>query len=210
MTLRREFLLQSVGGLASVRLLSSTTVGVSALAGDERWLEALSTKKHRTFFDVMHFSPDGTPFRRAATLVRVMNDHYGVRLTDIGIALGMHSAGLAHVVTRETWNELALTGWLASQLSGAESAALTANSTSIADANGRSIHEMRSQGIRILACRETIGRWARRVAVERGRPVEEIAKLITEGLHDGVEPVPAMVAATLLAQEHGANYIASA
>jgi intracellular sulfur oxidation DsrE/DsrF family protein len=210
MTRRREFLLHTVGGLANVRLLSSTTIDLSVLASDEPWLEALSARTHRAFLDVMHFFPDGSPFRRAATLVRVMNERYGARVTDIGIALGMHSAGLAHVVTRETWNDLALTGWLISQLSSAEAAALTANAASIADANGKSIREMRSHGIRVLACRETIGRWARRAAAERGRSVEEMTALITKGLHDGVEPVPAMVAAALLAQEHGAKYIASA
>ena len=32
---------------------------------DDPWLAAIAAKKHKAFMDVMHFFPDGTPFRRA-------------------------------------------------------------------------------------------------------------------------------------------------
>jgi len=62
----------------------------------------------------------------------------------------------------------------------------------------------------VLACRETIGRWAERVATKKGESAVDVASRITSGLHEGIEPVPAMIAAAMVAQERAAKYIALA
>jgi hypothetical protein len=122
----------------------------------------------------------------------------------------MHSAGLAHLVSSDTWNDLDLTPWLKPQLIEADRAALSAGASSIAAANADAVRDLVARGVRFLACRETIGRWAQRLAPHTREAPAVIAARIVKGLHEGTEPVPAMIAATLLAQENGARYVAVA
>jgi intracellular sulfur oxidation DsrE/DsrF family protein len=186
----------------------ASVLNATPAAADDPWLTAIAAKKHKAFMDVMHFFPDGTPFRRAKNLLNVMHESYGAAESDIGVAVGMHGRGLVHLVSQAAWNDLGLMEWLAPQLNGAEAAALKAGAGTFAAASAASVVELRARGVRFLACRETIAKWAQRVATQKGETPTAVSERIVRGLHEGVEPVPAMIAAAVVAQERGVRYIA--
>jgi hypothetical protein len=215
---RRRFLRTTIGGVAGLAAADASVLGAATSSADDPWLAAIAGKKHRAFMDVMHFFPDGTPFRRAKNLLNVLHESYGAAEQDIGLAMGMHGRGLAHLLSPAVWIDLGLAEWLAPQLNGAEQAAFKTN---LAKWEGRefpasalegrdSVQELRGRGVRFLACRETIGRWAQRKATQSGETAGAVAERIVKGLHEGVEPVPAMVAAAVLAQGRGVGYVALA
>lgn len=200
-------------GLAAAAALALTDATSLLAAGAQQgdaWLNAIASRKRKVFFDVMEFFPDGTPFRRAGTLLRVMNESHHVPEGDMGVAIGMHSRGLAHLIAASAWDDLGLTEWLGPQLNTLSAAALVNGPRGFAVANAKSVAELRARGVRVLACRETIGRWAERIAILRTEPLAAAKERIVRALHDGVEPVPAMIAAAVLCQEAGAAYVAVA
>jgi intracellular sulfur oxidation DsrE/DsrF family protein len=208
---RRNFIRTTLGGAAALAVTAARPLGAMSARADEPWLAAYTGKKHKAFMDVMHFFPDGSPFRRAKTLLTVMHDSYGSSDAEIGLLVGMHGAGLAHLMSAAAWDEIGLADWLVPQLNGAELATLKAGAAgSFSKSSGENIRELRARGVHVLACRETIARWAQRVSTLNGETVAAAGERIVRGLHDGVEPVPAMIAATVLSQEGGAHYIAIA
>lgn len=205
---RRSFLRWTFGGVAGLAVADASVLHAATTAADDPWLAAIASKKHKAFMDVMHFYPDGTPFRRAKNLLNVLHESYGAAESDIGVAVGMHALGLAHLVSQAAWDDLGLMEWLAPQLNGAEAAALKAGAATFAAASAASVVELRARGVRILACRETIAKWAQRVATLKGESPAAVSERIVRSLHEGVEPVPAMIAAAVVAQERGAHYVA--
>jgi hypothetical protein len=218
---RRDFLLRALAGAAGLAVTDASALGAAPLraADDEAWLKAYEGKKHKVLMDVMEFFPDETPFRRAKTLLRVMRESYGAHEGDVALTVGMHGRGLAHLVATSVWTDLGLTAWLAPQLNSAAGAGMKAMEVSdgtfgtisnYALMNRDSVKELRDLGVHFVACRETIARWAQRKATQSGESVEIVTARIIHGLHDGVETVPAMIAASVLAQEAGARYVAVA
>jgi len=207
---RRKFLRGTLGGVAGLAVADASLLNAATTAADEPWLAAIAAKKRKAIMDVMHFFPDGTPFRRARTLLNVMHESYGAAEGDVGLAVGAHGRGLAHLVSAATWDDLGLAEWLMPQLNGAEGAALKAGAGMFATASAASVVELRARGVRFLACRETIARWAQRVATQKGETPAAVTERILKGLHEGVEPVPAMGAAVVVAQARGVGYIALA
>jgi intracellular sulfur oxidation DsrE/DsrF family protein len=206
---RRNFIRSTLGGAAALAITGASPLGAIPASAEEPWLAAYAGRKHKAFMDVMRFVPDGAPFRRATTLLTVMHDSYGSSDAEIGLLVGMHSTGLAHLMTAAAWDDLGLTDWLAPQLNGADLATLKAGTAgSFANSGGESIRALRERGVHILACRQTIAGWAKRVSALKGESVAAANERIVRGLHEGVEPVPAMIAAAVLSQEAGAHYIA--
>jgi intracellular sulfur oxidation DsrE/DsrF family protein len=113
-------------------------------------------------------------------------------------------------MSQAAWDDLGLMEWLAPQLNGAEAAALKAGAGTFAAASAASVVELRARGVRFLACRETIAKWALRVATQKGETVPAVTDRIVRGLQEGVEPVPAMIAAAVVAQARGVGYVALA
>src|ERR1035437_4259822 len=113
---RRTFLRWSLRGFAGLAISDANRPNATAISSDDLWLASIAAKRHSAFMDVMEFFPDGTPFRRAKTLQRVMHESYAVAEDDIGIAVGMHGRGLAHLLSAAAWEDLELAEWLAPQL----------------------------------------------------------------------------------------------
>jgi intracellular sulfur oxidation DsrE/DsrF family protein len=208
---RRSFLRWTLGGVAGLAVTAASRPDDASVTPDDPWLAAIASRPHKAIMDVMHFFPDGTPFRRAKALLTVLRESYGVAGRDVGLAVGFHSAGLAQLMREEAWADLGLMAWLAPQLNGAGAAALRAGAAgTFAKAGADGVRELRALGVHVLACRQTVGGWAQRVATQKGETVDAVRERILRGLHEGVEPVPAMIAAVVLGQERGARYVAVA
>ncbi len=73
---------------------------------------------------------------------------------------------------------------------------------------GAGVRDMLGKGMRVLACRNSIMHAARVFAAKSGETPEAVNAKFLAGLHSGVEPVPAMVAAAVLAQARQLSYVA--
>jgi hypothetical protein len=179
-----------------------------AEAPGDAWLDAIARKKHKAFLDVGYFAPDGAPFRRTKALMTALHDGYGAADSAIGIAFGAHSSALAYMLTPAAWDELGLVELVAVSNLNPTDAQTVRNGTKNWGAVGAdNVLDLRQRGVHFLACRETIGRWAGKLATARGGSAQEYAAKIVSGFHPGVEPVPAMIAAAVVAQSRGLGYV---
>lgn len=207
MNRRRAFLFASAGGAVgimagSARTLAAAGAGTSA----HLWLEFVAARQHRAFLDVGRFAADLAPFRRAENLMASLRESESAASADIGIAFGAHSTALGYLLTQRAWDEFSLVEWLTAQLDERERDAFRARADWGAESAAR-IEQLRAAGIRILACRQTMRRWAKTLATRAGVDERDVATRLAESLHAGVEPVPAMIAAAVLAQERRLAYV---
>ncbi len=205
---RRSLLGWMFAGSAGLAL-SPGRVLAHAGADDEPWLKAVAGCKYRAFLDIRSFMLGGYAFRKAATLRNTLTGSFGAKAGDVGIAFGAGSNGLAHVLGPDLWEEYRVGEKVGAEMRPVELAALRAGSqrefgSQMADG----VREMRANGVRVLACRNTIGKWSRDLAAQSGETPDAVQVKILRGLCEGVEPVPAMVAAAVLAQSRGLSYVA--
>lgn len=173
------------------------------------WLDAIAGKPHRAFLDIRGFNPDGTPFRKAANLHRALTEAHGARPDEVGIAFGAGSSSIAYVLAADIWDEYRVGAKVAGTARhGDEAASLRDEPRKWAAAHGAEIRGMLDTGMRVLACRNSLWRWARDFAAVTGEAPERVNEKLIAGLHAGVEPVPAMIAAAVRAQERGLAYVA--
>ena len=173
---------------------------------DEPWLADIAGRPHRAFLDIRSFMLDGYAFRKPVTLRSALMASYGAAPGDIGIAFGAGSNGLAHVLGPDLWEEYRIGEKLA-PAHPAQATALMAH-RSVGTQMAAGVAELRGIGVHVLACRNTIGRWSRDLAARSGEAPDAVQAKILKGLSPGVEPVPAMVAAAVLAQARNVSYVA--
>jgi hypothetical protein len=174
----------------------------------DAWLNAIAGKRYKVFLDVSYFAPDGAPFRRTRALLTVLHDNYGTVEDAVGIAFGAHSSALAYLLTPATWDALGLVELVAgSNLRPADAQALRSATKNWGGLGADNVAELRQRGVHFLACHQTIGIWAGKLATAHGGSAEEYTARIVKGLHEGVEPVPAMIAAAVVAESRGLGYV---
>ena len=210
---RRGFFRWMLGGTAGLALgFPLTTAGAeratSPLDVEDAWLTALAKRKQKAFLDIRGFALDGSPFRRSLALMNVLTITYGLAPTEVGIAFGAHSGGLAHLLSPAFWTEYDVSGKVAGGLRPDDAAALRTAGPSAASVGVNGVRDLQAKGIYVLACRNTIARWSRELADAHKETPEAVQAKILANLHAGIEPVPAMVAAAVLAQSRGLGYVA--
>lgn len=206
---RRQVLGMAIAGFAGVSLPGALHAATPETIEVGAWLESISKKKVRAFLDIRSFAPDGTPFRKASNLLRALIDAHGAKAGEVGIAFGAGSSSIAHVLGRKVWAEYGVGRKVAGAAKTPEEAAsLRTDPAKWAATGGEGVATMLAAGIHVLACRNTIGHWAQDFAAETGEKVEAVNAKLIAGLHPGVEPVPAMIAAAVLAQGRHLSYVA--
>lgn len=176
---------------------------------EEDWLEALAPKAHHAFLDIRSFDPSGTPFRKAHNLHRALTEAHGARPEEVGIAFGAGSSSIAFVLGPAIWREYKVGVKVGGTARNAEEAASLRDEPEAWTARHlEEIQGMRAKGMRVLGCRNSIWRWARDFAAVTGEVPEKVNEKLLAGLQPGVEPVPAMIAAAVRAQERGLGYVA--
>ncbi len=206
---RRRMLGMAVAGIAGVSIPGTLQAAGAESIEIGEWLESISKKKVRAFLDIRSFMPDGTPFRKASNLQRALIDAHGAKPEEVGIAFGAGSSSIAHVLGPKVWAEYGVGRKVAGAAKTPEEAAsLRTDAAKWSAIGGEGVAAMRASGIRVLACRNTMGHWAQDFAKETGENVEVVNAKLIAGLHPGVEPVPAMIAAAVLAQGRHLSYVA--
>ncbi len=193
---------------------ASSLLPVSAFAARrpeplDPWLEAIVGKTHRAFLDIRSFMPDGTPFRKATNLLKALTGAYGASPDDVGIAFGAGSTSIAHVLGPEIWREYPVGEMVANYAGTPEEAnSLRTEPDKWSALGGAGVADLRAKGMRVLACRNSLMHAATAFAAKMGGTPESVNAKLIAGLHPGVEPVPAMVAAAVLAQANRLSYVA--
>ncbi len=206
---RRRMLGMAIAGLAGASIPGTLRASAPEPLEADDWLESIAKRKVRAFLDIRTFMPDGTPFRKASNLQRALIDAHGVKPEEVGIAFGAGSASIAHVLGPKVWAEYGVGRKVAGLAKTPEEAAsLRGDPAKWAAIGGEGVAAMRAAGIRVLACRNTMGHWAQDFAAETGESAEAVNAKLIAGLHPGVEPVPAMIAAAVLAQGRRLSYVA--
>ncbi|MGD9524114.1 MAG: hypothetical protein AB7N73_10995 [Gemmatimonadales bacterium] len=209
---RRRMLGILVAGSAGLAASGSPSLAAAApVPGADRddWLDALASRRHKAFLDIRSYATDGTPFRKAANLMRALTEAYGAKPEEVGIAFGAGSSSIGHILGPAIWEEYKVGAKVAGHArSPEEAASLRTEPRKWATLNGEEIATMRKMGIRVLGCRNSIARWSRDFAAESGESPEAVNAKLLAGLHEGVEPVPAMIAAAVLAQGRDLSYVA--
>jgi len=199
----------TLGGAIGAMLVGSThELGAAPAASGDAWLDALAGRKHKAFLDVGIFATDGGAFRRTKALMLTLRESYGVSDPEIGIAFGAHGSGLGYLLSPAAWDKLSLVDLIAgSNLRAVEAQALKSATRNWGTLGAENVAELRQRGVRFLACRQTVERWAEKIASRRGSAAPDVVAEITAGLHAGVEPVPAMIMAAVVAQERRLSYV---
>lgn len=209
---RRRLFRWMLGGTASLALgLPRATLQADdavPLGAEDEWLDAIASRKQKAILDVRGFAIDGAPFRRALALVNVFTTTYAVAPADVGIAFGAHSSALGYLLSPAFWTEYDVAGKVAHSLRPDDAAALRKSGAAAASIGADGVRDLRAKGIRVLACRNTMARWSRDLAAVSKETPEAVLQKINANFHPGVEPVPAMIAAVVLAQARGVAYVA--
>lgn len=205
---RRRLLGWLAAGSAGV-LIPRTELLADSHGASDPWLEAIAARKYRAFLDIRSFGPDGTPFRKVGNLKQALTEAYGAKENEIGIAFGAGSSGIGHVLGIKVWEEYRLGDVMASHARNPEEAnSIRTEPAKWAAAGAKGVEEIRAQGARVLACRNTMMKLARDFAAKSGETPEAVNAKLIAGLQPGVEPVPAMIAAAVLAQGRDLSYVA--
>ena len=204
-TPRRSFL----ASLAALPLLShSLTADPPTTKTDDPWLEYLRDKTQKAFIDVGHFFVDSSALRRTGFMLTTLHDHYGATESTIGAVFGAHGSGYGHLLSQATWDEFKIIDLVAPQLLPDDVAILRTAGKKWGTTSAESVTALQARGVRFLACDNTLAKWSRLIATERGVTVDTISKQLIAGLLPGVERVPAMSAAAIVAQSKGVGYVA--
>lgn len=204
---RRRLLGLAISGSAGLALPRGLRAAPQPPVDD--WLEALASRPHKAFLDIRAYATDGAPFGKANNLRIALVQSYGIRAEEIGIAFGGSGNSIAYLLGLGIWTEYGVGAKVASSArTPAEAASLRDEPARWVSAHLAEVNRMLADGVRVLACRNSIGRWAREFASITGETPDAVNSKLIAGLHPGVEPVPAMVAAAVLAQGRGLSYVA--
>lgn len=146
--------------------------------------------------------------RRTGFMLTTLHDHYGATESTIGAVFGAHGSGYGHLLSQATWDEFKIIDLVAPQLLPDDVAILRTAGKRWGTTSAESVTALQARGVRFLACDNTLAKWSRLIATERGVTVDTISKQLIAGLLPGVERVPAMSAAAIVAQSKGVGYVA--
>lgn len=203
-TPRRSFL----GRLTALVALGATPGRLAAAiepppaAPDERWLLALAQREQRMIIETGVIS-DALALRRGLNFLDVSNTDYTLRDDRLGLAIGVHSAALAFVLSDAMWAKHALGArW---DVRDARGQAATTNPFRAGAPH--TIEALHARGVHLLACNRSLMRLGRDLAGPSGDAAAVHRDLVANVLPQ-VTVVPAMVVALSRAQARGVPYMA--
>jgi intracellular sulfur oxidation DsrE/DsrF family protein len=185
--------------------------GASPDEWDNRWLDGL-TRKHRTFFDTKGWG-GGEAFGYPKRYYDAMIDGYGAKPTDIQVVIGLHGTAWPLALNDAAWSAWQL-GEIVMVNDPATQARALRNVMRSDEAGApyalTSLAAWQKRGAAVLVCNNTMRRVSRELAAKReGRTADDVYAELRAAILPGVTLVPAMVAASALAQAKGASYIVS-
>ncbi len=208
---RRDFLGRVV--LATALLATPAPAIAASFHGpddwDNRWLTGL-TRKHRTFFDTKSWG-GGEAFGYPKRYYDAMVDGYGAKPADIQVVIGLHGTAWSLALGDAAWASWQLGEVIAINDPATQARALrnVARSDDAGEPYAQtSVVAWQKRGASVLLCNNTLRRASRELAAKREeRTADDVYAELRAAILPGVTLVPAMVAASALAQAKGASYV---
>ena len=107
-------------------------------------------------------------------MLTALHDHYGVTESTIGAVFGAQGSGYGHLLSQAAWDEFKIIDLVAPQLLPDDVAILRTAGKEWGRTSAESVTALQARGVRFLACDNTLAKWSRLIATERGgdrRPV---------------------------------------
>ena len=193
----------ATGGPAATALGVATS-GDTAFWPDERWLEMIAQREHRLIIETGIIS-DALALRRGLNFIDVLNQDYAIPDARIGLAIGVHTAGLALILSDAMWAKYTL--GVRFDVKNAQGAAATANPFRTGGAF--TVESLSKRGVVLLACNRALVRFSRELAGAGGNAAAVHAELVANVVPEA-QVTPAMVVALSRAQSKGVPYMAVA
>ena len=190
--------------LAAATGSSAANTGDTAFWPDERWLEMLAQREHRMIIETGIIS-DGLALRRGLNFMDVLNQDYAIPDARIGLAIGVHTAGLAFILNDAMWAKHTLGARF--DVKNAQGAVATANPFRAGGAF--TVESLSKRGVVLLACNRALLRFSRELAGAGGSAAAVHAELVANVVPEA-QVTPAMVVALSRAQSKGVPYMAVA
>ncbi len=174
---------------------------------DHRWLGTL-TAKHRVVYDC-HSLGDGIPLVKAAAFIDSCREAYGAKPEEVQVVLALHASPAYVAFTDAAWAKYGM---------GASVRAIDPTTGAIATRNlfaseaagdpyaAVAVPTLQRRGALFLFCNNVMRNLTSRYARSSGQTPEATRADLIASLLPGVVLVPAVVAATAVAQEHGCTY----
>jgi intracellular sulfur oxidation DsrE/DsrF family protein len=176
----------------------------SAVWPDERWLEMLAQREHRMIIETGIVS-DGLALRRGLNFIDVLNQDYGIPDGRVGLAIGVHTAGLSFLLNDAMWAKYTLGARFGVMTPQGAPATANPYRTGVPFA----VETLAKRGVVFLACNRALRRLSGELAGAGGNAATVHAELVANVLPE-CTVTPAMVVALSRAQSKGVPYMAVA
>ncbi|MES2304185.1 MAG: hypothetical protein V4558_01685 [Gemmatimonadota bacterium] len=177
---------------------------------DHRWLARL-TARHRILFDVHAFGEQATPLNRAANFFDTMRDAYAAKPGEAQVVLSLHGSSAPIAFNDAAWEKYALgerMGKVATDPLTAKPAVrnIFASEATTDPWSRVAVPALQRRGAIFLFCNNVMRFLSTSLARKRNEAPDAVRADLIASFLPGVVLVPAVVAATAMAQEHGCSY----
>jgi len=174
---------------------------------DHRWLDTL-TAKHRAVFDTQVLG-EGVPLARTANFFAACRDGYGAGPRDMQVALALHASPMVIAFNDAAWEKYAFGE--RSRATDPRTGKPATRNIFASEAEGDpyaaiAVPALQRQGAILLFCNNVMRNLASSLARRRNEAVDVTRADLIASFLPGVVLVPAVVAATAMAQERGCAY----
>ena len=101
-------------------------------------------------------------------MLAALHDHYGADANTIGAVFGARGSGYGHLMSQAAWDEFKIIDLVAPQLLPDDVATLRTPGKKWGATSAESVTALQARGVRFLACDNTLAKWSRIIATERG------------------------------------------
>ena len=171
---------------------------------DHRWLDRLKAN-HRIVFDC-HTLGAGVPLQRAANYFDACRDGYGAAPSDIQAVLTLHAAPAPIAFTDAAWTKYGL-GPRDAKTGQPGTRNIFASEDPADPYATVAVPVLQRRGAIFCFCNNVLKQLVTRYARSRNETPEVVRADLIASFLPGVVLVPAAVAATVVAQEHGCRYM---
>jgi hypothetical protein len=177
---------------------------------DHRWLDRLKAK-HRIVFDIHAFGEQATPLNRAANFFDMMRDVYGAKPQDAQVVLSLHASSAPIAFNDAAWAKYAFGERMGKVANDPATAKPATRNIFASEATGDpwarvAVPALQRRGAIFLFCNNVMRFLSASLARRRNETPEAVRADLIASFLPGVVLVPAVVAATAMAQERGCSY----
>lgn len=177
---------------------------------DHRWLDRL-TARHRVVFDVHAFGEQATPLNRASNFFDALRDAYDGKPGDAQVVLALHASSAPIAFNDAAWAKYAFGERMGKVATDPMTTKPAIRNIFASEAAGDpwvrvAVPALQRRGAIFLFCNNVMRFLSASLARRRNEAPDAVRADLIASFLPGVVLVPAVVAATAMAQERGCSY----